>query len=199
MTAEHWDARYVDVGSTNVSWFQESPQASLDLITGVAEPSAALVDVGGGASRLVDALLDRGFHDITVVDLSQQALAESHARVGDAPVHWVVADVRDWQPEQAFDVWHDRAAYHFLVDADEQQRYWDLVRATVPVGAHVVMGTFAEDGPQMCSGLPVHRYSAGDLAAAMGEGFEILDTVREEHVTPTGGVQSFTWVLARRC
>lgn len=198
MTAEYWDGRYAEIGDTNVSWFQPTPETSLMLIGEVSEPRHSVVDVGGGASRLVDHLLERGYHDLTVVDLSQQALSVARDRVGNAPVHWVVSDVRDWQPDRTFDVWHDRAAYHFLVDADDQAHYWNLVRASVPAGGHVVISTFAEDGPQTCSGLPVHRYSADGLAASMGDGFAVRETVREQHTTPTGGTQSFVWVLADR-
>lgn len=198
MTAEYWDGRYADIGDTKVSWFQEVPDTSLMLIGRVSQPRDGVVDVGGGAGRLVDHLLDRGYHDVTVVDLSQQALTTARERVGIAPVHWVVSDIRDWQPDRTFDVWHDRAAYHFLTDPDDQQHYWELVRSSVPHGGHVVLSTFAEDGPEMCSGLPVHRYSADGLAASMGEGFRIDETMREEHVTPTGGTQSFVWVLAER-
>lgn len=199
MTAEHWDGRYRDVGDTQVSWFQERPERSLSLIAEVSTPHDSVVDVGGGASRLVDLLLDRGYHDVTVVDLSQEALSMSRARVGDAPVRWIVADVRDWTPDRTFDVWHDRAAYHFLVDPADQQLYWDLVRSSVPVGGHVVLATFAADGPQMCSGLPVRRYGPADLVAAMGEGFRVLRTLDEQHATPSGGQQSFLWLLAERC
>ncbi len=198
MTAEYWDGRYSDIGDTQVSWFQETPENSLMLVSRVSEPHDSVVDVGGGASRLVDHLLERGYHDVTVVDLSQQALSAARARVGNAPVHWVVTDIRDWQPDHTFDVWHDRAAYHFLVDPDEQRAYWRLVRDSVPVGGHVVVSTFAEDGPEMCSGLPVHRYSADGLTAAMGEGFTVLETLREQHSTPAGGTQSFVWILAQR-
>jgi SAM-dependent methyltransferase len=198
VTAEYWDGRYADIGDTQVSWFQETPEHSLMLLGRVAGPQHSVVDVGGGASRLVDHLLDRGYHDVTVVDLSQQALSAARARVGNAPVHWVVSDVRDWQPDRTYDVWHDRAAYHFLVDPDEQQAYWRLVRESVPRGGHVVVSTFAEDGPEMCSGLPVHRYSAAGLAASMGEGFEVLESLREQHTTPAGGTQSFVWLLAQR-
>lgn len=198
MTAAHWDERYATVGPTQVSWFQATPETSLALIEQAAAPPASVVDVGGGASRLVDHLLERGYHDVTVVDLSQEALATSLERVGAAPVTWIQADVREWQPARTFDVWHDRAAYHFLTDPDEQAQYWSLVRESVPHGGHVVIGTFAEDGPEMCSGLPVQRYSADSLAAAMGEGFAVVRSLREQHTTPTGGTQSFLWLLAQR-
>ena len=198
MTADHWDSRYADIGDTAVSWFQPIPQVSLDLIASISGPVDSVVDVGGGASRLVDHLLAKGYHDLTVVDLSQESLGASRARVGQAPVHWVQTDIRDWQPDRTFHVWHDRAAYHFLTDVQDQQRYWTLVRESLPVGGHVVVATFADDGPEMCSGLPVQRYSEQDLAAAMGESFTPVATQREEHVTPSGGTQSFVWVVARR-
>ena len=197
-SAEYWDHRYTSIGDTEVSWFQAVPATSLELIATVSEPSASIVDVGGGASRLVDHLLERGYRDVTVVDISAQALATGLERVGDSPVTWIAADVRDWQPARTFDVWHDRAAYHFLVDPDDQRRYWQLVHDTVPAGGHVVIAAFADDGPQTCSGLPVHRYDAAALAEAMGERFTVVESRRDEHVTPTGSTQSFQWVLARR-
>lgn len=199
MTAEYWDSRYAEIGETAVSWFQGTPENSLMLVTRVSEPTSGVVDIGGGSSRLVDHLLELGYHDLTVVDLSQQALTESRARVGEAPVHWVVSDIREWQPDRTFEVWHDRAAYHFLIDPEDQRRYWTQVRESVPVGGHVVVATFAEDGPESCSGLPVHRYSVDGLVAAMGDGFVLLEALREQHVTPSGGTQSFIWVLAQRC
>ena len=197
-SADYWDHRYESIGDTNVSWHQDTPETSLALIGQVADHHASVVDVGGGASRLVDRLLEAGHRDVTVVDLSQQALNAAHQRIGEAPVTWVVSDIRDWQPDRTFDVWHDRAAYHFLTDPDDQQHYWHLVRESVPHGGHVVIATFAEDGPEMCSGLPITRYSQAELEAAMGEGFTVLDTRREQHVTPTGGTQSFLWLLAQR-
>jgi SAM-dependent methyltransferase len=196
--AEYWDQRYADIGDTAVSWFQDQPAISLALIDEVATPHASVVDVGGGASRLVDQLLAAGFRDITVVDLSQEALRASRDRVGEAPVTWIATDIRDWQPARSFDVWHDRASYHFLTDPDDQKRYWQLVRESVAAGGVVIIATFAEDGPESCSGLPVTRYSHDALRAAMGDGFEVLGTQREEHVTPTGATQSFQWTMARR-
>jgi SAM-dependent methyltransferase len=197
-TAEYWDQRYSAVADTDVSWFQSEPLISLDLIGRVAGPTASVVDVGGGASRLVDHLLELGFRDVTVLDLSQEALRTSRDRVGEAPVSWVAQDIREWQPARTFDVWHDRAAYHFLTDQDDQRRYWYLVRDSVVPGGHVLIATFAEDGPTMCSGLPVKRYSADELKAAMGAGFTVIETRREQHVTPSGGTQSFQWTLAQR-
>ncbi len=197
-SAQYWNERYARIGEAGVSWFQASPQISLELIDRAADPNASVVDVGGGASRLVDQLLARGCRDVTVVDLSQEALTASRQRVGEAPVTWIATDIRQWQPVRTFGVWHDRAAYHFLTDPDDQQRYWQLVRESLEPGGHVVIATFAEDSPSMCSGLPVTRYSADELAAAMGRGFTVVEARREEHVTPTGGTQPFTWLLAGR-
>lgn len=195
---EHWDARFAGLGQDRPSWHQEVPTISLEWIERVAGPHAGIVDVGGGDSRLVDHLLEHGHHDITVVDISQQALNAAHARIGESPVHWEVADVREWQPARSFDVWHDRAAYHFLMDAGDQRTYWHVVRDSIPHGGHVIIATFADDGPEACSGLPVQRYSETAIVQAMGEGFSILDQRREEHLTPTGNKQSFVWTLALR-
>lgn len=197
-TAEYWDQRYAAIGDVNVSWFQDAPVVGLALIDGVADSGASVVDVGGGASRLVDHLLERGYRDLTVVDLSAESLRASRDRVGEAPVTWIATDIRDWQPARTFDLWHDRAAYHFLTDPDDQQHYWQLVHDTVVPGGHVIVATFADDGPEQCSGLPVTRYSASQLAVAMGERFTVLESRSEQHTTPTGGTQSFVWVLARR-
>lgn len=208
-TSEHWDDRYRTVGSTQVSWYQPRPETSLRMIQSVigAPADAAIVDVGGGASTLVDALVSDGHRDVTVVDISAQALQESAVRlaleasdpeVGHATVHWIQADIREWEPEAMYDLWHDRAVYHFLTEPTDQQHYWNVVRDHVRVGGHVVVATFAEDGPTMCSGLPVQRYSAEELLEAMGGGFALVASAREMHRTPSGGEQAFTWVVARR-
>ena len=202
-SAEYWDGRYDTIGATKVSWFQSEPTPSLAAIAALGiTTDASIVDVGGGASNLADALLATGFHDITVVDLSQRALDVTAKRLGAAhpqhTVQFVQADVREWRPERSFDLWHDRAAYHFLTDPADQQRYWDSVRGHVVLGGHVVIATFAEDGPEMCSGLPVQRNSAEQLIAAMGAGFEMIAVNREMHTTPSGGEQRFVWVTVQR-
>lgn len=201
--AAHWDDRYRTIGSQQVSWYQPTPHRSVHFIEEVlgTPRQAPIVDVGGGASRLVDALLDDGYRDVTVVDLSQAALDEAQTRVGDhegASLAWIQADLRTWTPERPYGLWHDRAVYHFLTEPADQQRYWQLVRDHVVPGGHVVIATFAEDGPTMCSGLPVSRYSTEELLAAMGAGFTPVTSQRELHITPSGGEQAFTWVVARR-
>jgi len=197
-SSQYWDARYSDIGWREVSWFQEVPEPSRSLVTKYAKKIDAIVDVGGGASLLIDALLTDGFTDITVVDLSHAAIQTAQARVGNPYATFVVADIREWVPTHQFDVWHDRAAYHFLTDVDDQQDYWDLVRAHLKPGGTLIIATFADDGPEMCSGLPVQRYSPEELIAAMGEGFEVIETTRHTHVTPSGSEQKFVWVIAKR-
>lgn len=198
-SAEHWDDRYRTVGSANVSWFQEQPEASLRLVTEYSKPTDSVVDIGGGASTLVDGLLVQGYADITVVDLSQVALDEASERLHHpAQVNFVQGDIREWTPNKQFALWHDRAVYHFLTETHDQANYWSLVRESVSDQGYVVIATFADDGPTMCSGLPVARYSPDELIAAMGEGFTPVAIERELHRTPSGGEQAFTWVVAQR-
>jgi len=192
--AAHWEAVYAVKGEREVSWFQESPSPSLELIAlAGAVPVSAIVDIGGGASRLVDALLTAGYTNLTVLDLSDAALAASRARLGVAGhgVDWIVADVTGWQPTRTYDVWHDRAAFHFLNAPEEQAAYVACVRRAVKPGGHVVIGTFAVDGPEKCSGLPVTRHSADSIAALLGAGFKLTDHRRHEHATPWQSVQNF--------
>ena len=164
----HWENVYKIKGERDVSWFEEQPQLSLDLIraTGI-ETDVAIADIGGGASRLADALLDLGFTDVTVLDLSAQALASAKARLGAraGKVHWIVADVTEWTPPRSYDVWHDRAAFHFLTAPSDQAAYADRVRAAVKPGGHVIIATFAPDGPERCSGLPIVRHDAASIGA----------------------------------
>ncbi len=198
MTAQYWDDRYASIGGTSVSWFQESPDVSMRLM-GDVRLDAAIVDVGGGASRLAGELQRGGHTDITVVDLSAEAISQGLASV-DRPeaITAVVTDVRDWEPARTYDVWHDRAAYHFLTDPADQAAYWATVRRYLTPGGRVVIATFAEDGPEMCSGLPVTRYSPAELENAMGDGFTVAHSERQTHVTPSGGEQKFIWLVAER-
>ena len=198
-SSQYWDTRYSDIGWRDVSWFQETPEPSFTTIKHAASSKDdAIVDVGGGASLLVDALISEGFTNVTVVDLSEQAINTARERVNNPNATFIATDVRKWQPSQSFDVWHDRAAYHFLTQSSDQQQYWNLVREHLKPGGSLIIATFAEDGPEMCSGLPIQRYSPDELIAAMGEGFEVLETMRHTHVTPSGGEQKFVWIIASR-
>jgi 2-polyprenyl-3-methyl-5-hydroxy-6-metoxy-1,4-benzoquinol methylase len=197
----HWENVYGAKGEREVSWFQERPTISLDLIeaTGVAK-DAPIVDIGGGASRLVDALLDQGFESLTILDLSEKALATTRTRLGSkaANIRWIAADVTKWQPAATYDVWHDRAAFHFLMEPHDRAAYAERLRAAVRLGGHVIIGTFAPDGPERCSGLPVMRHDAVSLGQTLGRSFELMESRRHDHQTPTGGVQRFQFSRFRR-
>ena len=199
-TQAHWDRIYETRAGNELSWFQEHPAISLDLIRATgAKPGAAIIDIGGGASRLVDALLDEGFC-ASVLDLSESALAAAKARLGprSAKVAWIAADVTAWEPSETYDLWHDRAAFHFLIEAAGRQAYAERVAKSVRPGGHVIVGTFASDGPQSCSGLPVLRHDAASIGAVLGKRFALVETRRHDHVTPAGRTQRFQFSLFRR-
>jgi SAM-dependent methyltransferase len=196
----HWENVYTAKRDNQVSWFQENPAPSLELID-LAQPTAesTIVDIGGGASRLVDCLVARGFNHVTVLDLSEAALAVAKTRLGDnANVQWVIADVTKWKPTQTYDIWHDRAAFHFLTDGSDRAAYVACLRQAIKLGGHVIIGTFATDGPERCSGLPVNRYDAASLAAELGKGFRLIDARRHEHATPWGAIQQFQFCVFQR-
>ena len=197
--AARWDATYRTRGVDGVSWFQTEPAVSLQLIeaAGVAH-DAAIIDVGGGASVLVDHLVGRGYNDVSVLDVSAVALGEAQARLGaGAPVTWLHEDLLSFKPSRRYDLWHDRGVLHFLVAQSDRDKYRQLLMSSLAPGGHVVIGTFAEDGPQECSGLPVARYSGQALAEILGDSFLPTETLRESHKTPSGATQPFTWVTAR--
>ncbi|MBR0796271.1 class I SAM-dependent methyltransferase [Bradyrhizobium jicamae] len=197
----HWQTVYLTKGEQDVSWSQADPQPSLRLIESVvAGRDAAIVDIGGGASRLVDALLQHGFAALTVLDLSEAALASARVRVGAAgdTVQWIAGDATVWQPQQAFDVWHDRAAFHFLVEERDRAAYLDRLHRGVRPGGHAVIATFALDGPEKCSGLPVARYDPATLSRTIGPAFELIAHEPHRHVTPWGATQSFQFSVLRR-
>ena len=197
----HWENVYATKGEREVSWYQESPAPSLELIAlaGLSD-DASIIDIGGGASRLVDALVDRNVRRITVLDLSAAALDAARQRLGNraAGVEWVVADVTIWEPFETYDLWHDRAAFHFLTDPADQSVYADRLRKAVKPGGHAIIGTFALDGPERCSGLPIVRYDAASLSAMLGTDFKLIDARRHDHATPWGAVQRFQFSTFRR-
>lgn len=199
LRARHWDSTYEGRGDSAVSWFQAVPEVSLALIeTLEVTRSAAVIDIGGGASFLVDHLLERRFSDVSVLDISDIPLGRARRRIGsEVPVSWIHQDVLTWRPRRRYGLWHDRAVLHFLVEGGDRDAYFArLRRATGPLSA-VVIGTFAPDAPDTCSGLPVARYSAYELEKLLGHGFKVLEVRGEEHVTPEGAIQPFTWVGAR--
>jgi len=197
----HWQNVYQTKGEQTVSWFQERPDISLDLIhaTGV-DAGASIIDIGSGASKLVDALIGEGFEAVAVLDLSEKALTTAKARLGakGGQVQWIVADVTNWQPSQTYDLWHDRAALHFLTDARDRAAYAERVVQVVRVGGHVIIGTFAPDGPERCSGLPVMRHDAATLGELLGPALALVETRRHDHRTPSGLIQKFQFSRFRR-
>jgi len=198
----HWETVYRTKDVHEVSWFQAEARRSRDLISRVCpDRAASIIDVGAGASVLVDNLLDAGYTDLTVLDLSETALKISQDRLGadSAKVKWISADVlRADFDEGAYAVWHDRAVFHFLTDAADRQVYVEQVRRAVKPGGHVLVATFAEDGPDHCSGLPVVRYSAEGLHSEFGTDFLLIQSEHEDHRTPRGAEQSFLYCLCRR-
>ncbi|AKE67839.1 TPA: class I SAM-dependent methyltransferase [Pseudomonas aeruginosa] len=198
----HWESVYTHKAADAVSWYQPHADSSLALIrqTGIAA-DAAIIDVGGGASTLVDDLLAAHYSDLTVLDISAAALDVARHRLGGAAsaVHWLEADITQVDfPEHRFALWHDRAVFHFLTDAADRARYLNAVGRAVKPGGFVVVGTFAEDGPEQCSGLPVRRYSADTLYDEFGAQFELLGKAEENHHTPFGTVQKFLYCYCRK-
>ena len=195
----HWNAAYTAKAENQVSWFQETPARSLALIAKAA-PHGSVIDVGGGASRLVDALIEAGHGDITVLDISEVALDRAKTRLGNraARVKWIRADITQWTPTRTWDVWHDRAVFHFLTEAAAQDAYVAALTAATHPGSAVILSTFAPTGPEHCSGLPVQRYSPAQLAARLGPGFALYDEALESHLTPWGATQDFAYAALRR-
>lgn len=198
---KHWNKVYTTKAEDEVSWFQENPATSLEFIhtSGVGK-DAAIIDVGGGESRLVDALLNEGHSDISVLDVSEQAIAKTKARLGQRAslVTWIIADVTAWEPDRAYDLWHDRAAFHFLTEPTERQAYVERLMKALHPGGHAIISTFALDGPERCSGLPIVRYDAASLGGALGPLFEVVETRNHEHHTPMHLIQRFQFSWFRR-
>ncbi len=194
---EHWEKVYQTKQPDAVSWFQEHATRSLELISSVGTSlSANIIDVGGGASTLVDDLLSNGFKNISVLDLSASALEVARKRLGAAGdgATWISGDICVVMlPDQTYDIWHDRAVFHFLTEPAERAAYVRQVMKSVKTGGHVIVATFAPDGPEQCSGLPVARYAPGQLHREFGPSFELLEHLSEEHKTPWGSVQHFVY------
>jgi SAM-dependent methyltransferase len=197
----HWENVYTTKGENDVSWFQQSPAPSFELIMQAgATHASAIIDIGGGASRLVDHLVAQGFEDVTVLDLSGAALEAARRRLeGRADrVPWVVADATAWQPGNAYDIWHDRAAFHFLTEEKDRAAYIACLTQGVKAGGHAIIATFALDGPEKCSGLPVARYDSASLGRTLGSRFQLVHTRRHEHATPWGSQQMFQFSVFQR-
>ena len=197
----YWDAVYQRRGATGVSWFQSEPQTSLDLIRALAITAhTPVIDAGSGASPLTGQLAAAGFTDLTAVDISAEALEAARQRMAGrraaSRIRWIHTDLLGWQPDRRYGLWHDRAVFHFLTETASRTAYLATLRAALQPGGSVIIGTFGPDGPTHCSGLPVTRYSARDLAGALGPGFIVAGTRSEQHITPDGSIQPFTWIAA---
>ena len=197
-TKDHWESVYASRTDAELSWTQPDPHLSLSLIAEVC-PAGRVIDVGGGASLLAAKLLDHGY-SVAVLDISQAAVTRGRERLGPkaAMIRWTVADVTSSPGLGSFDVWHDRAVFHFLTNPADRAAYVTLLNRTVAVGRHAVIATFAPDGPEKCSGLDVRRYSGQTLRSELGAGWELLKTVPETHITPGGKLQSFQYSVFRR-
>lgn len=199
---EHWERVYQTKGRDEVSWFREHLDTSIKMITntGVGK-DAAIIDVGGGNSTLVDDLLLAGFVDISVLDISANAIKGSKERLGAKAkdVGWIVADITDVDlPKDHFDVWHDRAVFHFLTDENDRRKYVELVMRSLKRGGHIIVASFSLDGPQKCSGLDVMRYSPELMHDEFGNAFELVESIGETHNTPFGTTQNFVYCYCRK-
>jgi SAM-dependent methyltransferase len=200
-TQQHWETVYSNRATDQVSWFQEHAASSLRLIKGCADKDAYIIDVGGGASVLVDDLLEAGYRNLTVLDLAESALATSRNRLGARAqsVQWIVADItRAELPAAQYDVWHDRAVFHFLTDPADRARYVAQVLKSVKPGGRVIVAAFGPGGPLQCSGLDVVRYAPGALHTEFGSPFRLLGHETEIHTTPTGKEQEFVYCYCIR-
>ena len=196
--ARHWDDVYAGRDPIETSWFEEEPTTSSRLIDAAVTSTGSCIDVGAGRSTLVDHLLDRGWTSITLLDLSATALRQVRERIGDDRVSYVVGDVLAAVPAGSYDCWHDRAVLHFLTADRDRARYAEIAARAIAPGGVAVIGCFAPDGPEQCSGLPVRRASAADIATLLGAAFVLEQAERREHMTPWAAAQPFTWAVLRR-
>jgi trans-aconitate methyltransferase len=192
----HWEKIHQSKALQELSWYQSIPEPSLRMFRELGvQPTAKVIDIGGGDSLLVDHLLEQGFSDLSVLDISEAALEKTKSRLGRqaAKVKWIVADVTAFEPEEHFDVWHDRAVFHFLLKEEEISRYVQSAHKSLSPYGLLIVGTFSDQGPEKCSGLPVRRYSESALADCFSQYFEKLNAVYCDHITPSGAVQNFVF------
>lgn len=196
---QHWETVYQTKQANEVSWTQETPQTSLDFIRSLNLPkSASIIDIGGGDSKLVDFLLDEGYENLTVLDISATALERAKARLGEhaEKVNWIVADITDFRPDKTYDLWHDRAAFHFLTENEKIEKYLNIVHAAVT--GFLLIGTFSEDGPKKCSGLEIKQYSGTSLENLFKRDFTKIACKTKDHTTPFNTIQNFTFCSFKR-
>jgi len=197
----HWDKIYASKQPSEMSWNQEYPQTSLDFIHQAhLDKQSHIIDIGGGNSKLVDYLLEEGFENIAVLDISEEALKKVKERLGEkaVKVNWIVSDIIDFQPKEFYDYWHDRATFHFLTTEPQIIQYLSTAKKAVKENGYVTIGTFSKDGPNKCSGLDIKQYSEETLTAELEDGFEKVKCINEEHKTPLNTMQHFLFCSFRR-
>ena len=193
---QHWDRVYSEKQPIEVSWYEPMPQVSLELIKDFGLPKdAAIIDIGGGDSFLAEFLVSLGYTNVSVVDISEKAIERAKKRMCEKAVEitWIVADVSDFQPKAQYDLWHDRATFHFLTTSDKKEKYLQTMRNSVKSGGYVIMATFSDKGPEKCSGLEVQRYSVGEMQQVFATDFNMLSGKNVEHKTPSGATQNFSF------
>lgn len=198
---DHWEQVYIAKAETAVSWYQPHSTRSLELIgEALADRRTSVIDVGGGASTLVDDLVAEGFSDLAVLDISDAALARSKTRLAEQAAHieWIVADITKWKPSRTWGLWHDRAVFHFLTTKEQQDAYIGALRQATDEGAAAIIATFSPDGPEKCSGLTVQRYSPEEIADRVGEEFKLVAKSYETHITPWKSEQRFSYAVLKR-
>ena len=196
---EHWENVYETKTPSQVSWTQEVPKTSLEFIHSFGlTKSSKIIDIGGGESKLVDFLLDEGFEDITVLDISAKAIEKSKNRLGEkaSKINWIVSDVENFEPNTSYDIWHDRATFHFLTTPEQISKYLKIARSCV--NGYLTIGTFSENGPKSCSGLNIKQYSEDSLSTEFNNGFKKIRCVIEDHFTPFNTIQNFLFCSFRR-
>jgi SAM-dependent methyltransferase len=198
---QYWDAIYNSRAEEELSWFQPYPKTSMEFVDRFSlSLTANIIDIGGGDSHFVDALLDKGYRNIWVLDISAKAIEKAKQRLGKkaSEIHWVVSDVTEFEPPVQFDFWHDRAAFHFLTTEDRIYKYVNIAEEAIRKGGFLVLGTFSENGPQKCSGLTIQQYSEASLSARFEVGFDRIKCITEEHTTPFDTVQNFLFCSFRK-
>ena len=199
-TKQHWEKIYEEKDPREVSWFQVEPVISLKILKRISDNHDQIIDVGGGASVLVDHLLKLGYSKVAVLDISGKAIEHAKKRLRDLSdkVEWYEKDVTQFTPPHPYDVWHDRAVFHFLTDRQSRESYLNAVKSTIKSGGHVIIATFAKDGPKKCSGLDIVQYDSSSIQNELGDEFILLESQLENHITPSGNEQRFNYFIFRR-
>jgi 2-polyprenyl-3-methyl-5-hydroxy-6-metoxy-1,4-benzoquinol methylase len=198
---EHWDKVYQTKKLTEVGWYQPVPQTSLDFVQEHAKSKQSrIIDIGGGDSFLTDYLLSEGYQDLTVLDISEKAITRAQKRLGSKAKHvkWVVSDITQYKTKGQFDIWHDRAAFHFLTEDKDVDAYLNILNSALQPGGIFILGTFSDNGPMMCSGLNITQYSEEEITQLLGSAFEKIKCINPDHITPGGSVQNYTFGSFRK-